>query len=160
MLAKPIEELQTPSISNISLTSNLPSTNPTEVKNDLLMFIPTTIKENVQLKKTNDQPVRKSTLLQRSNKVPIYKQKFISLKTQPSEIKTEDCYSFVDDEFELPKTPPKTSTITGTQREQESMSKTIDKSDKVSFEWFLYDFLVKIFESIFICRIIIWNFIS
>lgn len=42
----------------------------------------------------------------------------------------EDCYSFIDDEFELP-VVPKASTINA-QKEHESASKTTEKAEKVT----------------------------
>lgn len=95
LLSKQLE-MQKPSISEFLLTSNLPSTNqvtppklvkPEQKSSMPLMFIPP-VKESALSKKSSiNQTDRKSTLLQQSNKVPIYKQKFVNLTSNVSEPK-------------------------------------------------------------------------
>jgi hypothetical protein len=87
-----------------------------------LVFIPPVKETAINLKKLPDQTTKKSSLLARPNKVPIYKQKFIS---QASETKGEDCYSFVDDEFEL--APPLKASTSFTEKSGESSLKSNDR---------------------------------
>ncbi|KAI6215694.1 hypothetical protein M3Y94_00414700 [Aphelenchoides besseyi] len=63
-----------------------------------------------EVKSASKPTAEHNSLLRKGNKVPIYKQQFVNLANNTFEPKEQDCYSFVDDEFEIPKPTNKTAT--------------------------------------------------
>ncbi|KAI6202036.1 hypothetical protein M3Y96_00905600 [Aphelenchoides besseyi] len=82
-----------------------------------LMFIPPVASTSSivdssksEIKSPNKPVAEHNSLLRKINKIPIYKQQFVNLTNNTSEPKDKDCYSFVDDEFEMSKPTNKTIT--------------------------------------------------
>ncbi|KAI6233791.1 hypothetical protein M3Y99_00870000 [Aphelenchoides fujianensis] len=67
-------------------SSSTHHSNPSSSKSMPLVFV-----SSAPMEKSAE---RRSSLLQKANKIPIYKQKFVNLTAQAPEPKGEDCYSF------------------------------------------------------------------
>ncbi|KAI6188956.1 hypothetical protein M3Y98_00410200 [Aphelenchoides besseyi] len=100
-----------------------------------LMFIPPVASTSSivdssksEIKSPNKPVAEHNSLLRKINKIPIYKQQFVNLTNNTSEPKDKDCYSFVDDEFEMSKPTNKTITT----KETDSSTRINVATEKVS----------------------------